>query len=249
MREIQLEIFLNTGGMPLVLPIHYNHLVQAAIYNSIDEDLAAFLHDKGYVSGQRSFKMFTFSRLTGAYKINSNDKTISFSGEIKLIISSPLKVFCQSLVNILLTRGSIRLGTSEIEVAKVFASGQAVEKEELKTRTLSPVVLYSTMLRPEGGKYTVYFQPGDPDYNRLLTQNLCKKYMAYYAKEPPEGEVQAKPLGPQKLNIVEYKGIIIKGYSGRLMLQGPIPLLQLAVDCGIGGKNSQGFGCLEVLKQ
>lgn len=192
--------------------------------------------------------MFTFSLLKGSYQLNNFNKTISFYGEVKLIISSPLEEFCQSLVNILLSRGSMRLGPQEVEIEKVLANRQIVEQEEVVVRTISPVVLYSTMLRPEGRKYTVYFQPGDPDYNRLLNQNLRKKYQAFYGVEPPVGDVQAKALGLQKMNIVDYKGTIIKGYSGKLLLTGPVQLLQLAVDGGLGGKNSQGFGCLEVIR-
>lgn len=229
----------------LSLPIHYNHLVQGAIYHSVDSDLAKFLHDKGYVNGQRSFKMFSFSLLRGAYQLNKCQKTISFSGLVKLIITSPLDEFCQSLVNILLTRGNMRLGSKEMEVEKVFARKLLVEKEDIVARTISPVVLYSTLLRPEGRKYTVYFQPGDPDYNRLLNDNLRKKYQAFYGIEPPLGKVEARAIGLQKMSIIDYKGTVIKGYSGKLHLTGPVPLLQLAVDGGLGGKNSQGFGCLE----
>ena len=31
-------------------------------------------------------------------------------------------------------------------------------------------------------------------------------------------------------------------------MTGPQPLLQMAVDCGLGSKKSQGFGCVEVVK-
>lgn len=178
--------------------------------------------------------------------MNKNEKTISFSGDVKLIITSPLDDFCQSLVNILLTRGNIRLGSKEMEIEKIFARKRLVEKEDIVVRTISPVVLYSTLLRPEGRKYTVYFQPGDPDYNRLLNENLHKKYQAIYGVDPPLGKVEARALGLQKMSIIDYKGTVIKGYSGKLFLTGPVPLLQLAVDGGIGGKNSQGFGCLEL---
>jgi len=55
-------IFSPEDSRTLTLPIHYNHMVQAMIYNSLDDDIADFLHDKGFVYEKRTFKMFAFSR-------------------------------------------------------------------------------------------------------------------------------------------------------------------------------------------
>ncbi|MFZ3132612.1 MAG: CRISPR-associated endoribonuclease Cas6 [Desulfosporosinus sp.] len=40
---------------------------------------------------------------------------------------------------------------------------------------------------------------------------------------------------------------MIKGYSGMMELSGPSQLLQVAIDAGLGSKNSQGCGCLEMM--
>lgn len=245
MRAIHLTIFLKPVKSFIVLPIQYNHIVQAAIYNSIDADLAVFLHEKGFVDGNRSFKLFAVSLLQGVFQINKERKSISFKDTVQLTVSSPVDVFCQSLANTLLKRGFIRLGETQVPVEKVYAQKLKVEKEMVRLKTLSPVVLYSTLLRPDGRKYTCYFQPGEPDYARLLNSNLQKKFKAFYGTEPPEAAVVVNPWGRQKMHIVNYKGTIIKGYSGILRLSGPIPLLQLAVDSGLGGKNAQCFGCVE----
>lgn len=245
-RNIHLSIYLRPAGEGLDLPIHYNHIVQAALYRSIDSELAAFLHERGFLDGKRMFKLFAFSLLRGAYEIDRERGSIRFSDQIELVVSSPVDEFCQSLVNILLTRGSMRLGKAEVAVEKVYAQKYRVEKESVPIRALSPIVLYSTLMRPDGRKYTCYFQPGEPDYDLLINNNLRKKFRAFCRVEPPPGEVRARALGRQRLSIVKYKGTIIKGYSGRLLLTGPPLLLQLAVDGGLGGKNSQGFGCVEV---
>lgn len=228
--------------------MQYNHIVQAAVYNSIDPELSEFLHRRGFPAGGRTFKLFAFSRLQGLYAINKEGGAIRFSGEIKLVISSPLEDFCQSLANTLLTRGFIRIGSAAVAVEKVYVRNFRVENESVTVRTLSPVVLYSTLLRLDGRKYTCYFQPGDPDYDQLLGGNLQKKFRALYGSEPPAGEVRANTLGQQRLHVVTYKGTVIKGYTGRLQLTGPAPLLQIGVDAGLGGKNAQGFGCVEVVE-
>ncbi|NPV27828.1 MAG: CRISPR-associated endoribonuclease Cas6 [Firmicutes bacterium] len=244
---MHLTIHLRPVKADVILPVHYNHIVQAAIYHSIDSELAAFLHEQGFLNGKRIFKMFAFSLLRGPFAIDKARNLIKFTNEIQLTISSPVDEFCQSLVNTLLTRGYIRLGETEVAVEKVYAQQFKVENKEVPLKTLSPVVLYSTLLRPDGRKYTCYFQPGEPDYDKLLNSNLQKKYRAFCGTEPPAGQVRARTLGRQRMHVVNYKGTIVKGYSGKLILTGPIPLLQLAVDGGLGGKNAQGFGCVEVV--
>lgn len=222
--------------------------MQGAIYNSIDNKLAAFLHDQGFAAGSRNFKLFTFSRLNGPFRIQKENNSITFSDEMKLVISSPYDDFCQSLVNILLTRGFMFFGKSGVPINKVYLKKMEIEGEKVIVKTLSPIVLYSTLLRSDGRKYTCYFQPGDPDYEQLFTENLKKKYLAIYGRKPL-GEVNVKSLGTQKLRVINYKNFIVKGYSGKLELQGPQELLQIGLDSGLGSKNSQGFGCVEIVEK
>jgi len=210
----------------------------------MDREFAEFLHEQGYEVGNRKFKLFTFSRLLGQYEIMGSE--ILFTPPIRLIISSPLKEFCQYLLNGLLSRGSIRLGQNEINVEKVSVSSPEAQSE-IKVRLLSPVVAYSTFLKPEGGKYTCYFQPGEQEFNRLAEENLRKKYQAFHNQDPPAGDIRIKCLKSPRLHLIKYKSFVIKGYSGLLLLQGPQLLLQIALDAGLGSKNSMGFGLLEMM--
>nr|WP_269438125.1 CRISPR-associated endoribonuclease Cas6 [Phosphitispora fastidiosa] len=230
----------------LEIPLQYNHLVQAAVYNGIDPKLAAFLHEEGYQSGSRNFKLFAFSRLLGRFRIVKEKNTIIFSDSLTLVVSSPVEHFCQSIANGMLTKGTVRFGSSNLEVGQMVVQHHSVEGDRVVLRTLSPVVVYSTLLRPDGRKYTCYFQPGDPDYNSLVENNLRKKYQAFYGKEAPQGVAKIQRLGRGEMRLLNYKGTVIKGYTGKVVLTGPGELLQMAVDAGIGSKNSQGFGCVEL---
>ena len=115
--------------------------------------------------------------------------------------------------------------------------------------TSIPIVAYSTFLRLDGRKYTCYFQPGEADYNMLIWNNLKNKYKAFYNEEPPNENFQIKCLHQPKMSVMNYKQTIIKGYSGEFLLSGPVPLLQIAVDSGLGSKNSQGFGCVKLIRK
>lgn len=246
MIKIHIEICLNFEE-PLHLPIHYNHIIQAAVLNSIDSDLADFLHNTGYGFKERTFKMYTFSRLNGAFHMDKANRKIVFDNKLKLIVSSPLDKFCHSFANVLLSRGSMRIGQKDVRIENVRVIRHVVQGESVMVKILSPVVAYSTLYKADGRKYTCYFQPGEPDYNDLIDSNLRRKYVALYNEEPPEGKVKVISEGRSKLNIVKYKGFIIKGCSGRLLLQGPEALLQVGIDAGLGSKNSQGFGCVEII--
>ena len=54
---------LESSSDNITLPVHYNHLIQAMIYQSLDDALAHWLHEEGFQCGKRRFKLFTFSRL------------------------------------------------------------------------------------------------------------------------------------------------------------------------------------------
>ncbi|MBA1336534.1 MAG: CRISPR-associated endoribonuclease Cas6 [Firmicutes bacterium] len=231
----------------LEIPQQYNHILQGVIYNAIEPDLATFLHEKGFTSGGRSFKLFAFSRLTGRYEIDKNKGSIRFCDDIRMTISSPVNEFCNSVANGMLTKRWLNFGNNRVEAEKMIVQQYEVDKPQVRIRTLSPIVVYSTFLRPDGRKYTCYFQPGEPDYDRLVENNLRKKHQAFYGIEAPEGEVKVRKLGEVKLHVMSYKDTVIKGYSGKMELTGPRELLQMAVDAGLGSKNSQGFGCVEVV--
>ncbi len=241
--RLQVEFALEDSE--IVLPLQYNHLVQAAIYRTLEGDFGDFLHDKGYQGGGRTFKLFTFSRLLGKYRIVG--EKIIYNTAPSIVISSPVTEFCQFLLNGLLTKGTLRLGEVVLKVNNVSVANPLVVEEKIILKLISPVVAYSTLLKPEGSKYTCYHQPGEGEFTRIVGENLRKKYRALYQTEPRAGElVITSNSRYHKLHVVKYKGMIIKGYSGQVELTGSREVLQVAVEAGLGSKNSMGFGCGEL---
>ncbi len=61
---MRFKLTLQTLQYPAFLPFNYQYPLSSAIYKiirSADKDFAAFLHNKGYGEGYKSFKLFTFS--------------------------------------------------------------------------------------------------------------------------------------------------------------------------------------------
>ncbi|OPX90222.1 MAG: CRISPR associated protein Cas6 [Pelotomaculum sp. PtaB.Bin104] len=241
-------ISLKIDSTAQAIPLQYNHFIQSAIYAALPQDVAKRYHDKGHTAGGREYKLWSFSRLTGKFIMDKASGKIAFPEGARLVISSPDMEFFLSMVNNLLTKSNIRLGEVKMKVTEVRLEEQKVEDSLLVVRTLSPVVTYSTLLKPEGGKYTCYYQPGEGEFNKLITANLRRKFEALYDKKPAEGDVRVIPLDRPRLHVMSYKGTVIKGYTGRLKLQGPRELLQIGLDTGIGSKGSQGYGCVEKIK-
>ncbi|WDU82928.1 hypothetical protein [Caloramator sp. Dgby_cultured_2] len=53
---------------PLVLPIHYNHIIQAAILKLLsDENYSRFIHDQGFKYEKGILKCLPFQGLRGIF--------------------------------------------------------------------------------------------------------------------------------------------------------------------------------------
>lgn len=243
---MQLDISISSANK-FTFPIHYNHIVQSFVYNCFHKVLANFIHNEGYIVGSRTFKLFVFSRLIGEYQIDKAKGIITFGKKLNLMIASPIDEICHSLCNNLLNEPHLLLGSHPIIINKVDIQKQKIVADKIKIVTKSPITVYSTLLRPNGKKYTCYFQPGEKDFDRQITANLQKKFLAIYKREPPQGKINLSPLGYVKMNIIKYKEFVIKGYSGKFIMRGPTEILQTALDAGLGAKNSQGFGFITLI--
>ena len=93
---MQLMIYINLES-PLILPVNYNHILQAVIYQGIGKasDFGNFMHEEGYYLGQRQYKMFQFSQLSGKYSIKNNQ--IVFRNQVSFEVRSLDPVFLRLL--------------------------------------------------------------------------------------------------------------------------------------------------------
>ena len=229
----------------IVLPLHYNYYIQSFLYRHISPELGKFLHDHGFTLEKRRFKMFTFSRLQGKYKI-MKDK-IKFFPPIYLTISSPLDRFISELGNTLLKTDNLELVKNKVHVESIKVHPEPEIKDEIKIKMLSPVVVYSTLITKDGKKKTYYYSPYEDEFTELIDKNLRKKYEALYKKKPRARKLKIKIVSKPKEKILLYRGTVIKGWLGTFILNGNRKLLKFAYYSGLGSKNSQGFGMFEVV--
>lgn len=247
---MKLTITLEGKEEAITLPIHHNHFIQAALYQLLDPVYASFLHQHGYAYEKRRFRLFSFSRLLGQYSIQPKEEAITFFGPIELVVLTPLQPVSEGIINSLIMGKEFRIGSQLLTSTAVKIDHPEVFTEEVRVRTLSPIVSYSTVFRPDGRKFTYYFEPMESEFSRLVAGNLYKKLKAWEPDNPiseKDFNFMIIPLNSVRRRIVMYKGTVIKGYSGHFLLQGDPQHLQFALNVGLGSKGAQGFGVIELM--
>jgi CRISPR-associated endoribonuclease Cas6 len=243
---VLLKVTLKSDKPSFVLPCHYNRMIQAALYKVLEPDFATFLHKEGFIHGKRSFKLFTFSQIQGKYQLLREEKKIHFFNPVTLTVCSPISSFCKGVMNAILNENGIRLGQVQLNVAHVESRQPQVKDQTIVVKTLSPITVYSTLLRPDGRKYTAYYHPLERDFAKQIQRNILKKFELVYQTVPSSSRFNIEPVGRVQQRILFYKENLIKGYVGKFKLSADDPkLLSLALDTGLGAKGSQGFGCIE----
>ena len=252
---MRIAIRFEPEGGCLLLPIHYNHIVQAMIYSSLDSALADWYHNEGYSYGKRRFKLFTFSRLLSEKRFfDRHKKFINLVSPILLKIASMDENLLESLVNHLIRKGKFILNGIECQVQSVEVEPRVKFRGAVVVKALSPILTYSTLydiLRSR--KKVYYYSPWEKEFEEQILKNLERKAKAFYGvkRELPSLEgAYIKPLrvSNRNLAVVKFKETWLKGWTGVYELNLPEPYFTLAYDSGLGSKNSQGFGMVEVVK-
>ena len=230
------------------VPVHYNELLQAFVYRHLDEALAERLHDQGHVVGRRRLKLFTFSRLLGRGRLQ--DGGLLFAGPLRWVVASPMVEMLESFALHVVRAGHVAVGAARLELASVELQKAPPYRCPAVVRALSPITVYSTLLAPNGARKTYYYAPAEREFGELAVQNLQRKAVAWFGAPHPvvPGDAWVRPVRVRThdLRVVLYKGTVVKAWTGLYRLHLPEPLFRLALDCGLGAKNAQGFGCVEL---
>ncbi len=249
---MHLELTFETEeGVALRLPRANLNLLQAAIYGFLSEDLATFLHDRGFVLGERHFKFFTFSWLRGQGKMVPDGDHLLLAPPLSLVVASPLRDVLEEVGSRPAVHPRMRLGNQWLSCTGVRVHDPRASGGRLVVRTLSPITCYSSVRRPSGDPYTAYHEPAEPIFSELVSANLEQKYRALF-DIPAPGAVECRSVDKPRLQVARFSSqdsFPTKGWWGTFVLEGPDELLQLALDAGCGAKSSLGWGCVEPLKR
>ncbi len=231
------------------IPIHYNHIIQGFIYKNIsDPNFREFLHEEGFKNGKRRFKLFSFSRLNGKCVFDNKEKMLIFPDGFSITVTSLVDDFINDLLQTFLFSKKLEINNQPIKVVELQIEENKRLSNKILVKALSPIVVYSTV-SIDRRKKTIYHSPYDNIFVKQIKENLLRK--AKVIGENIEDRnliIQVAANKKAKEHVLFYKDIVIKGWSGIFQIEGDPKLLNIALNCGIGAKNSQGFGCIKMLK-
>jgi CRISPR-associated endoribonuclease Cas6 len=261
--ELKLEL---KGNGPYLLPINYQYPLSAWIYKVIHQGnnkFAHWLHEKGYMDKKRQYKLFTFSQLNIDKFTIDNDRLVINNPLSSLIISFFANEAAEPFIKGLFQdqKGSMGDKTSQVE----FTIQQISKLQDPQFsgttiyQTLSPIVVSKTP--DERGQAPLYLHPEDPDFVRILNDNLVNKYTAWMLSDAGTGNqiplgqsdnFEFRHLSKPKPRLITIKANTpqqtrVRGFMMKFSLQAPAPLLQMGYHAGFGEKNSLGFGCVGVV--
>lgn len=234
------------GKKNLKIPFNYNYVLTSLIYNKIsDSEFAEKLHNSN------TFKFFTFSQIQFSKKPIIEDGLIAGDGRISFTISSPNTFLIQNLVAGFFAGDEIKLKNNNLKIEKVeiLKTPEFMEKSEFIT--VSPVIIRTKKLI--NGREKIWDMSPCDDFFRGIENNLIKKYCIYNNLEKTDKKIKASSV----MRNVKRKRIAItrestvtyhRAYMMDIILEGDIDLIKFAYDCGIGEKNSMGFGMIKYLQ-
>jgi CRISPR-associated endoribonuclease Cas6 len=120
-------------------------------------------------------------------------------------------------------------------------------KEKMRMRTMSPVS--ASIKREVDGKLKIWdLGPGDERFYESVQKNLINKYVSFYGDYDGNKWVQLRPdMKTGKRRRIEIKGDFHRGYMMEFEMEADPRLVKFAYDCGVGERNSMGFGMVEVV--
>ncbi len=240
---MKLKVVLSSNS-PIVLPIHYNYILQSFIYNNLDAIYSLFFHNYGFSYGKRHFKLLTFSQLFGKKKISRKLKKITFFPPIHFYFSSVIEEAISSHAKTLLKRKELRLGRNKISLESVHVIKEEVRNKKAIVKTLSPITIHST----NEEKKTVYYNPKQEIFYKLLEENLRKKCRIIGINENLES-IKISPAENSffKKVIALYKNnFVIEAWKGKFIIEAEPQVIEVALKAGLGDRNSQGFGMVAI---
>jgi len=241
------------------LPINYQYELSSWIYKVIeraDSEYSNFLHNEGFQSDGKQFRMFTFSQVDfRPYEIQG-DKIKLLGKKVSFIVRFAVDSSMEHFIKGLFMQQQFMLGDKstrvDFEVTGVETIAPPTFQTVMKYQCLSSICV--SRLRDD--HTTEYLSPEAVGYGKLLVQNLMRKSSALVSTTRNS---EALPdFQFRLLNTPRKKGVHIKvntsahtqvvGYLFHFELTAPVELQELGYDAGFGEKNSMGFGCVELLK-
>jgi CRISPR-associated endoribonuclease Cas6 len=253
---MRVQLTLNAVTPNAHLPLNTNYALAALIYRvlgSASEEFATRLHNEGYDSEGRTFKLFTYSRLDFRRSHRSGDAIVLDDPGVRLLVSSPLPEFVECFVSGLFASESFQIANTRF----VLTSAETIAPPDFtQTKAFHAISPITESVRDEQGR--VRYLGVDEDWSGVLQRNLTRKYRALYGTDPVDNTLRwewdqaylqrMNAQGRRASALVDINGIKIRGWLAPFTVEGSQELIELGYETGFGSRNSMGFGMAEAIK-
>lgn len=239
---MRLKISLTSNNSNYLIPYNYNYILSAIIYRKIANlDLAAKLHFS------KDFKFFTFSQIYFSKWKRNKQGFISLDGKLSFYISSPNEQLIKSLVEGHLENTEVSFKGNKLLVEQIELLKKPKFMKKMRMKTMSPIS--ASIKREVDGKLKIWdLGPGDERFYEGVQKNLINKYVTFYGDYDDNKWIKIKPdMKTAKKRRIEIKGDFHRGYMMKFEIEADPRLIEFAYDCGLGERNSMGFGMLEAI--
>ncbi len=236
----------------ITLKTGYSYQIQSFIYDLLKKTPLKNFHDIGFKYDINNFKLFTFSNVLERGVFDKEKKEFKFRNKVSFIVSSPydklLEEVAKSIFNKeLMFIGENNLYLSSAEIIKI----NQIEKNRVRISTVTPIEIHKTFQDLDGEEKTYYFNPIESEFSDRVNENIRKKWMAFNNSDSCPYSISILPVKKEflKEKIQSFKGIVVKGWQGHFWLDGDPELIYFSLECGLGGRNSAGFGMIDIVEE
>ncbi|WP_297457188.1 CRISPR-associated endoribonuclease Cas6 [Persephonella sp.] len=244
---MRLKLSFSSDLEYISLPLHHNYALQVMLYKNLPKVLSDFLHDMGFFYKGRPFKLFTFSKIQSEHFVPLKKfKKIKYKTPITLFVSSSISDITKNLGETFIKKDKVILGKNILFLESIEIQPLPEFEEEFYIKTLSPITVYRTFENEK--KYYRYYSPQEKEFNELIRKNLAKKYNIITGEEIENFPIEIKPENIKKV-LFKYKDFPIEAYEGIFKIKTKPEMFKVIYDAGLGAKNSQGFGMIEIMSE
>jgi len=256
---MRFKITFNRTGRQRMLPMDYQYYLSAWIYKVIgraDPEFSQFLHSQGYANGTKQFRLFNYSPLNFGKPILWKERSLfeiaadRISMQVSFYMPDAAERFIVGLFNNQEVFVGDKFNGIDLAVAQIERIPEHSFSTTITHKALSPIVI---SFQDEGEKYARYLSPEDEGYQQLVKNNLTQKWNILPNVKPftESFNFNMKPTSVAKSKLITIKPNTpeqskVRGFVYNFSLTCPPEIHQLILACGIGEKNSMGFGWCEV---
>lgn len=226
----------------LLLPLSHFHALQGLVYELLryDPALSGELHNKRN-GNTDSLKLFCFSELHGRHSIE--DRKLVFPEPFFFEVRSAVDIIVDTIAERVMRDSVIKVDGCVCRVSGMWTDSIAFKTGALELRANTPITAYRTGV----DKIRTYYSPAEREFYEIVSNNLAKKFRLLNGREYEE-EFSFSCLSPGRCKkvVARYKGDYITAFLGDYRLEASGELLDAAYYCGLGGKNSMGFGFIDL---